>query len=138
MPVGELAWSSRQRVAVARALVREPEILIADHPTSMQDAEGAELVCAAIANAAATGAACMLLGRDPALREIADREGWRTLGLVAGMLRPLDEIALDGRTIEDLLVEQMSAPVPLRPVPPAPPQPSGNVVPFPIAAGGLA
>jgi len=140
--VDNLAWSARQRVAVARALVREPELIIADHPTSMQDAEGAELVCGALAASAAAGAAVVVLGRDPAMRVIAEREGWRMLGLVAGMLRPLDEIALEGKTIEELIVEQMSAPVPIRVAPPPPPPENvPNLVPFPITArtaGGAA
>ena len=50
LPVDCLSMSARQRVAVARALVREPELVIADHPTSLQDAAGAELVCAALAD----------------------------------------------------------------------------------------
>ena len=49
-----VARRQRQRVAVARALVREPELVIADHPTSMQDADGTELVCNALAAAAST------------------------------------------------------------------------------------
>src|SRR5258706_5137402 len=55
LPVDCLSMAARQRVAVARALVREPELLIADHPTSAQDADGTELVCSAIADAARRG-----------------------------------------------------------------------------------
>jgi len=129
LPVDCLSASARQRVAVARALVREPELLIADHPTSMQDAEGAELVCTAIAVAAAQGAACLVLGRDPALRALADRHHWRQLGLVEGALRPLAELEIDGRTIEDVLVGIESAPTALHPLgDPAIP----NVLPFKI------
>jgi cell division transport system ATP-binding protein len=117
--VGCLSMAARQRVAVARALVREPELLIADHPTSAQDAEGAELVCAAISDAADRGTACLVLGRDPALRAIAERDGWRQLALVGGFLRPLSQIAIEGIAIDDLLVDEASAPrvsTPLRPI----------------------
>lgn len=141
LPVGALSSAARQRVAVARALVREPELLIADHPTSAQDAEGAELVCGAIADAAERGTACLVLGRDPALRAIAERGGWRQLALVHGALRPLSQIALEGMAIDDLLVDEASAPV--RPAAAAAEPPGQaidlppdlpNVLPFPIAA----
>jgi len=146
LPINCLSMADRQRVAVARALVREPDLLIADHPTSAQDAEGAELVCGAIADAAARGTACLVLGKDPALRAIAERERWRQLALIHGVLRPLSEIALEGAAIDDLLAEVASAPVrstapvapvaaasAARPVPADPARPT-NVVPFPIAS----
>ena len=110
LPVGCLSMAARQRVAVARALVREPELVIADHPTSAQDADGAELVCAAIADAATRGAACLVLGRDPTLRTIAERDGWRQLSLIDGQLRPLSQLVLDGASIDDLLGNLVAMP----------------------------
>jgi len=129
LPVACLSMAARQRVAVARALVREPELLIADHPTSAQDAEGAELVCRAIADAAAGGAACLVLGRDPALRAIAERDGWRQLALVNGALRPLSQLVLEGAEIDELLVNLGSAPATAEPEP----ADMQNVLQFPIA-----
>jgi cell division transport system ATP-binding protein len=127
--IWDLSCAAKQRVAVARALVRDPELVIADHPTSMQDAAGAELVASALAEAALGGAAVICLGRDLALRAIADRRGWRTLGLVDGQLLPLGEIEISGKTIDELLVDVVSAPAR---APDAEELP--NVVPFPIAA----
>lgn len=129
LPVDCLSASVRQRVAVARALVRDPQLILADHPTGAQDREGCELVCGALVEAAARGATVVVFARDPSLRALADRNGWRQLGMVDGLLRPLGEIELDGRTIEDILVGIESAPTTVRPDPAIP-----NVIPFPITA----
>lgn len=130
LPVDCLGAAARQRVAVARALVREPDLVIADHPTSAQDAAGAELVCTALAIAAARGAAVLVLGRDPALLELATRHRWRRFALVDGLLVSATEIEPE---LLDVIDEPMSAPI-------AEPALAdhGNLVPFPIAAGGVA
>jgi len=117
-PIDALSGAARQRVAVARAMVRDPELVVADHPTSMQDAAGAELVCTAIAIAAARGAGCIVLGRDPALLALADRHRWRKLGLIEGRLESLTEVSIDGRTLDEAFLESVP-----------------NVVQFPLAAG---
>src|SRR5262249_34674584 len=122
LPVDCLSAAERQRVAVARALVRKPEIVIADHPTSLQDAEGAKLVRLVLPAAASAGAAVIVVARDPVLRAIADSRQWRQLAIVDRRLRPLREIELAGRTIEDVLVGIESAPV------------QDNLVPFPLSA----
>lgn len=130
LPVECLPASARQRVAVARALIRAPELVIADHPTSLQDAEGAELVCEALADAAAGGAAVLAFGRDALLRAHAERRAWRTLCLIDGALTPLGEVALDGRTIEEILVALESVPV----ARPEREDSIPNLVPFPLSA----
>jgi ABC-type ATPase involved in cell division len=110
-PVEEMAWSSRQRVAVARALIREPAVLVADQPTSLQDETGAKLVCDAIAAAAAAGAAALLLGRDPLLQREAIRRGWRMMTLDDGYLgKRIPESSFDDVSL-DMVIDSMSAPV---------------------------
>jgi hypothetical protein len=81
-----------------------------------------------------------VLGRDPALRVIAERDGWRQLAIVGGRLRPLSAIAIEGTAIDDLLVEVGSAPIAPAGRDREPGAATGddwhgdNVVPFPIAA----
>ena len=131
LPVDCLSALGAAAVAVARALVRDPELILADHPTSAQDAEGTERVCEAFYEAATDrGKAVVVFARDPALRAIAERNRWRQLALVDGQLRPLAEVELDGRTIEDILVGIESAPQPIALPDPGLP----NVVQFPIPA----
>ncbi|MGN6107349.1 MAG: ATP-binding cassette domain-containing protein [Kofleriaceae bacterium] len=139
LPVDCLSASARQRVAVARALVRQPELVIADHPTSAQDPTGADLVCTAIQAAATRGAACLVLGRDPVLRELSVLFGWRTLALVHGALIPLGELEGAGHSVDDVLIDVDSAPTPVRPAPADEEDDDlPNVVPFPLGARAAA
>lgn len=121
LPVECLSASVRQRVAVARALIRRPELIIADQPTTAQDATGADIVCTALAAAAHAGAACVILGRDPALRNIAELYNWRQVVIVDGKLVPIDEIYGAGASIDAVLHGIESVPIP------------DNIVPFPLA-----
>ena len=136
-PVASLSAAERQRVAVARALIRDPELVIADHPTQAQDADGAERVCAALIDATRRGAACLVLGRDPALRAIAERDGWRQLALARGRLMPIAALAAafpdaSGRCADDAIDELIA----VEPAPASAPAsaPLANVLPFPLAA----
>lgn len=137
LPVDQLSAAARQRVALARALVREPELVIADHPTSMQDAAGAELVCTALAIAAARGAACIVFGRDSALLALAERHRWKRFGLVNGELKPLSEIAIE---MIPEFVSGAAIPVPADDIPisvaaaVATDEAMPNVLPFPLLA----
>ena len=80
--VGEASLGQQQRVAVARAVVGGSRVIIADEPTSHQDAEHADVVLAALRAAADPGAACVLGGHEPRLAAVADR----VLHLEAGRL----------------------------------------------------
>jgi ABC-type lipoprotein export system ATPase subunit len=64
----EISIGQQQRVAVARALVLGPRLLLVDEPTSHQDRASAELVWAALADAASAGTACLVATHEPDAR----------------------------------------------------------------------
>ena len=69
-----LSGGEKQRVAVARALVRHPALILADEPTASLDAESADVVLDALGTAARRwGAAVLLVSHDARVFEIADR-----------------------------------------------------------------
>jgi putative ABC transport system ATP-binding protein len=61
----EISIGQQQRVAVARALVLRPRLLLVDEPTSHQDRRSAELVWSALSDAAAAGTACLVATHEP-------------------------------------------------------------------------
>jgi putative ABC transport system ATP-binding protein len=78
-----LSGGEKQRVAVARALVREPPLLLADEPTASLDDESADIVKAAISAAAKRrSCAVLIVTHDARLFDVADR----LLRLVEGRL----------------------------------------------------
>ena len=73
---GETSIGQQQRTALARALVDRPAALLADEPTSHQDAGSAALVWHALDAACAEGTACLVATHDEAASIHADRV-WR-------------------------------------------------------------
>ncbi len=65
----ELSVGQRQRVAVARALMRNPSVLLADEPTANLDAISSDAVIAALRGLNDKGATLILATHDPLLKE---------------------------------------------------------------------
>ncbi|WP_424339794.1 ABC transporter ATP-binding protein [Henriciella sp.] len=73
-PVTELSVGQQQRVAVARALIGGPDILIADEPTSALDADARDRFIALLnEEATRSGAALLFVSHDGALASHFDR-----------------------------------------------------------------
>ncbi|MCX7026938.1 MAG: ABC transporter ATP-binding protein [Spirochaetes bacterium] len=70
----ELSGGERQRTAIARALINDPRLILADEPTGNLDAASAGLVRDILFSLpASTGASIILATHDPELAKDADR-----------------------------------------------------------------
>ncbi len=69
----ELSMGEQQRVAVARAVICSPALLVADEPTAHQDERNADRVMALLRAAAGAGAAVVVATHDERLLEGVDR-----------------------------------------------------------------
>jgi putative ABC transport system ATP-binding protein len=80
---GELSPGEKQRVAVARALVGDPSILLADEPTASLDAEAGKNICRILRNQVdQNGRTVVIVSHDPRWKEFADN----TITLCDGQL----------------------------------------------------
>ncbi|TPE49866.1 ABC transporter ATP-binding protein [Amaricoccus solimangrovi] len=83
-PVETLSRGQSQRVAVARALLGRPAILVADEPTASLDAEAGAAVGALLTDLAReTGATLVVATHDPELIERIGRVAHLTAGRLA-------------------------------------------------------
>jgi len=77
----ELSGGQQRRVALARALVAEPAVILADEPTGDLDALAAREITAILERLRAErSTAIVLVTHDPALAAIADRRLWMERG----------------------------------------------------------
>jgi ABC-2 type transport system ATP-binding protein len=73
-PAGKLSAGQKTRVALAKALLNSPDVLLLDEPTASLDPANRERVLAMIAEASATGTAIIGIFHDAAARnQVATR-----------------------------------------------------------------
>ena len=69
----QLPGGEQQRVAVARAIAKRPELLFCDEPTGSLDSESGVRVLEAIAEVTAAGATTLIVSHNAAIAGMADR-----------------------------------------------------------------
>ena len=68
-----ISGGQAQRVALCRALIKQPTIVLADEPTGNLDAESSGIVMDLLGKAAQSGAAVVIATHDDAVIQYADR-----------------------------------------------------------------
>lgn len=69
----QLSGGEQQRVAIARLLIKSPDIILADEPTGSLDAENKKIVMNLLKYMNETGATIVLVTHDEEVRECAKR-----------------------------------------------------------------
>src|SRR5258706_2615032 len=69
----QLSGGEQQRVCIARALINDPKIILADEPTGNLDAYNQELVLTQLRDLHAQGCTIIMVTHDPVISRMADR-----------------------------------------------------------------
>jgi len=78
----QLSGGQKQRVAIARSLVNEPAVVLADEPTGNLDQETGTAVLEEFADVCEQGVAVVTVTHDPLVNEFADRVVELTDGVI--------------------------------------------------------
>src|SRR3954470_17327117 len=80
----ELSGGQQQRVSIARALLLEPELVLADEPTGNLDRRSSRGILGLLRELAGDGHTIVMVTHDPAAAAVADRVVFLRDGAVAG------------------------------------------------------
>lgn len=81
----QLSGGQQQRIAIARALVTEPKIILCDEPTASLDKDSLEVVMNELKHLAENGKSVAVVTHDPRLKKFAHR----MVEVVNGEVRPM-------------------------------------------------
>ncbi|MCP5058630.1 MAG: ABC transporter ATP-binding protein [bacterium] len=81
---GEISGGERQRAAIARALVNEPSLVLADEPTGNLDTDRGQEILAMLESVHAGGATVVIVTHDPSIGGRAPRRVLIRDGLLVG------------------------------------------------------
>lgn len=102
-PVRQLSQGQRQLIALARALITEPDILLADEPSAHLDNPGRDRLVELLAAACARGCALLITCNDNKVLSLGARFGWNHVELLDGVIRVVaDRAAAAIAAIADL------------------------------------
>lgn len=104
----QLSGGQQQRIAVARALVGKPAILLADEPTGNLDSRNGEAVMSLMAELHANGSTICMVTHDPRYAEYADRKIFLFDGQIVdeeSTFKPSNQIQ---NTIEEKIVTEVA------------------------------
>ena len=85
-----LSGGQQQRAAIARALINQPALLLADEPTGALDSHSGELVMKLLADLHDEGQTVVIVTHDP---KLATRHAARVISLSDGQV--VDDVRLD-------------------------------------------
>ena len=98
----QLSGGEQQRVCIARALINDPKILLADEPTGNLDAQNEEIVMRLLRQLHQQGRTIVMVTHDPVVARMADRR----IELHHGKIAASETFALkDEEQIDEILEE---------------------------------
>ena len=99
----QLSGGEQQRVCIARALINDPRIILADEPTGNLDAQNEEIVLRQLRELHAQGRTIIMVTHDPIVARMADRK----LELHHGKITSQETFALSDEEQFDEVLEEL-------------------------------
>jgi putative ABC transport system ATP-binding protein len=99
----QLSGGEQQRVCIARALINDPHIVLADEPTGNLDAQNEEIVLRQLRELHAQGRTIIMVTHDPAVARLADR----LLELHHGKIASQETFMVDDEEQFDEVLEEL-------------------------------